>query len=137
MKIAATLASLAAVTLMSACVPAGYYDSSGEYRSYGKSDSYNHNVPMAATPPSTTHVYYDEPAPTTTIIYDRPGVYDRNGYYLSTDSGPTVPDDFFPPRGMCRVYFQDRPLSEQPPIESCRTIRSHHIPGGAYIMYGG
>jgi len=130
---------LSLAALMAGCVPAGYYDSNGVYRSYGKSDSFRNEHAMAGTPETSTTTYSDEYAvapSTTTIIYTKPGYYDRNGYYIAADSGPHVPEDLFPPRGMCRVWFTDRAVSYQPPVESCNGIQSR-VPAGAYVIYGG
>lgn len=130
-----TLACLSLVSAMAACAPAGYYDSNGDYRSYGKSDSFNHDKAIAGTPTTTTYVDEDEPG-TTTVIYKRAGYYDRNGYYISPNSGPRVAEDYFPPRGMCRVWFTDRAIADEPPVESCTGIQSR-VPSGAYVIYGG
>lgn len=143
MKLPYILATLAATTLMSACAPSGSYDSNGEYHAYGKDDSYRQQHAMSDTPRDTMHYdasrdihYYDEPVRTTTIIYDRPGYYDANGYYITWDDGPHVPDEFFPPAGKCRIWIEGRPISEQPPVQSCHSVR-HNVPGGGYVMYGG
>ena len=136
MKLNALLATAAVTMLVGACAPAGYYDSNGDYRSYGASDSYRHNKPVASAPPGgESRNYYEEPSHTT-VIYDRAGYYDRNGYYISDERGPHLPDSFLPPHGMCRVWFSGRELSDQPAVESCRGIQSR-VPSGAYVIYGG
>jgi len=123
---------------MSACEPSGYYDSNGQYRSYGASDSYRHDNAMGGTAPTTTVVTY----PSNNAPYNadgtftRAGYYDHNGYYIAADSGPRIPEGYFPPRGMCRIWFTDRPAGAQPGIESCAGIRSR-VPEGAYVVYGG
>ncbi len=129
MTILRNISCLSVVSLMVACAPSGYYDSNGEYRSYGKSDSYRYEHPMSGTP--TRAIYHEDD-----VIYSRAGYYDRNGYYIAMDSGPGVPREFFPPRGMCRVWFIDRLPNEQPRVESCAGIRSR-VPVGAYVIYGG
>lgn len=142
MNIRTTFLCLSFITAMTACAPAGYYDSNGEYRSYGKSDSYRHNTAMGSTPPSNAYydrTYYDNSGrdvTTTTVTYSRPGYYDQNGYYISERDGPRVPEDFFPPRGMCRIWIANRSMDDQPAIESCRGI-SNRVPAGAYVIYGG
>jgi len=136
MKLKLTLACLSLISIVAACTPAGYYDSNGEYRSYGKSDSYNHNHAMAGTAAPDTTEEVVAPASTTTVIYTRPGYYDYNGYYIAGDNGPHVAEDYFPPRGMCRVWFTNRAPSEQPPVETCRGIQTR-VPAGAYVIYGG
>ncbi len=128
MNIIRTITCLSLVSFMAACAPSGYYDSNGEYRSYGKSDSFRHGNAMAGTP--NTNVYPAE------VTYSRAGYYDRNGYYIATDSGPRVPQSFFPPRGMCRVWFADRVANDQPRVESCSGIQNR-VPVGAYVIYGG
>jgi len=71
MKACLKLLLISSCLLASACAPAGYYDSNGVYRSYGKSDSFRNDTVMAGTP---TANYY-EPAPvTTTVVYTRPGL---------------------------------------------------------------
>jgi len=127
MNLSRTIACLSLASVIASCTPAGYYDSNGEYRSYGSSDSFRHENAMAGTPVS--HAYPD-------TTYDRAGYYDRNGYYIARDNGPRVSDELFPPRGMCRIWFADRPADDQPRVESCNGIRSR-VPAGAYVIYGG
>ena len=129
------LALLACVSLLAACEPpsGGYYDRNGTWI---PTDT-PHNMEKRAHAPSPGYdsrydhgdyyedYYYD---------YDRRGYYDRYGYYDRDDLG--VPEGMFPPRGMCRVWFKDRPVSEQPPVESCNSIRAR-VPYGAYVIYGG
>ncbi len=140
MKLVTALTSLTLLTLTCACQPAGYYDSNGEYHTYGRSDTYRHDKAIADAPSDETGTYYAESStasPTTTVIYDRAGYYDRNGYYISPNRGPRgVPADFLPPRGMCRMWFSDRRLDDQPPVESCRGIQDR-VPDDAYVIYGG
>ncbi|MBI3630739.1 MAG: hypothetical protein HY221_00140 [Candidatus Sungbacteria bacterium] len=69
-------------------------------------------------------------------IYDRPGYYDYNGYYLSQNNSLNVPRNMFPPHGMCRIWFPDRGREEQASLESCEGIQ-HRVPVGAYVVYGG
>lgn len=139
-----SLALLASLSV-AACAPAGYYDSTGAYHSYGASDSYRTTTPRGNEPApggngdryyrSDDRDYRTAPV-TTAVIYDRPGYYDYNGYYIASESGPEIPGRYFPPRGMCRVWFTDRPVSEEPPVESCQGIQSR-VPAGAYVVYGG
>lgn len=140
MKISATFISLSLLMCSAACAPAGYYDANGDYRSYGKSDSYRTSTVRDDGAPGNpdNHTAYAVPAQsTTTVIYDRPGYYDSNGYYVSADNFPTaVPKSMLPPRGMCRVWFADRPARYQPEVESCSGIQSR-VPEGAYVIYGG
>lgn len=136
MNIAHKIGCLSLISIMAACQPSGYYDSNGEYRSYGKSDSFNHNNAMAGTAAHDTYHSDTDNQTITTVTYSRPGYYDRNGYYIAEDSGPHVSPELLPPRGMCRVWFTDRPVSEEPAVESCQGIQSR-IPAGAYAIYGG
>jgi len=137
MKTASKLLCLSLASFVAACAPSGYYDSNGVYRSYGQSDSYRHDRPMTPPAPAAVNTYSDEvPVTTTTVTYTRPGYYDRNGYFIAANSGPRVPSDYFPPRGMCRVWFPERPAQYQPAIESCAGIQSR-VPDGAYVVYGG
>lgn len=127
------LTSAALLSLLSACgtPDAGYYDANGNYI---PNNPYNRNAHDHAPLPGGTHQPYDERA--VTYHYDRPGYYDRNGYYIARDKGPTVSEDMFPPRGMCRVWFPERAVIDQPGIESCNGIQSR-VPAGAYVIYGG
>jgi hypothetical protein len=124
------------VSVMTACAPSGYYDSNGDYRSYGKSDSFRHDKAIAGTPTTDNYSSDNGSVTTTTVTYTRPGYYDRNGYYIARDSGPHVSEEFLPPRGMCRVWFADRPATDQPQVESCKGIQGR-VPVGAYVIYGG
>ncbi len=136
MKIKSTLACLSLLSIVAACAPSGYYDSNGQYRSYGASDTYRNNHPMAGTAAESEYDEEHYPATNTTVIYTRPGYYDRNGYYIARDSGPHLSNDLLPPHGMCRVWCTDRPTSEEPPVESCVGIQNR-VPVGAYVIYGG
>jgi hypothetical protein len=117
------IACLSLLSVMAACAPAGYYDSNGDYRSYGQSDSFRHEHALAGTPDANT---YSE---------DRSGYYDRDGNYVTEDSGVHIPRDYLPPRGMCRVWFAGRTLENQPAVESCNGIKNR-VPEGAYVIYG-
>jgi hypothetical protein len=125
------LSSVALLTLISACgTPnGGYYDHNGNYiatdtpRNMQDSTSVHPPLPGGVDDTDDYH-------------YTRRGYYDYNGYYIPKDSGLSVPADMFPPRGMCRVWFTNRPLEQQPSIESCDGIRSR-VPAGAYVIYGG
>jgi hypothetical protein len=129
-----TKLALASCLLAGACAPSGQYDSNGTYHAYGNSDSYRNEHAMANDAPAD---YYSAvPAGTTTVVYSRPGYYDYNGYYITGDNGPSVPHNLLPPRGLCRVWFTDRPEDRQPPVESCQGIQSR-VPVGAYVIYGG
>jgi len=116
---------LTMTALLAACgVPSdGYYAEDGTFISYNRDhrSSYNH------TP---------EPAAANAYRYDRRGYYDYSGRYITQEDNFNVPAEMFPAAGMCRVWFTDRELSNQPPVESCDGIRTR-VPAGAYVIYGG
>lgn len=140
MRQAPSLLCVSLLALLSACgTPSdGYYDANGNYIPYNR---YNREAHDHAPLPGGTREYRDDGRPvaytttTTTYSYDRPGYYDRNGYY-STISGVRAPEDMLPPRGMCRIWFPDRVVGDQPGIESCSGIEAR-VPAGAYVIYGG
>jgi len=128
------LACVSLVSLLTACGP-----------SYGKHyDANNTNIPYNNVDSQTQYTrehsydrvdnsdYDDNYSP----HYTHRGYYDYNGNYMARNDGLTVPQDMFPPRGMCRVWFTDRPASDQPSVESCNGIKSR-VPAGAYVIYGG
>jgi len=126
------LACVCLVPLLSACgTPSdGYYDANGNYIPYNRYNREAHDhapLPGGPHPDYSDHGYY---------TYDRAGYYDYNGYYISMDNGPSIPEDMFPPRSMCRVWFPERPVARQPAIEDCAGIKSR-VPAGAYVIYGG
>lgn len=138
MRTFATVACLSTVLLTACGMPEqGYYDANGNYI---PQTNITHDAQrnMAPNPSANTGDYYadrrngryDEPA-----NYKRRGYYDYNGYYVTVDNS-AVPVDMFPPRGMCRVWFVERSVENQPAIESCNGIRSR-VPVGAYVIYGG
>lgn len=131
------IACLSLVAVMTSCTPSGYYDSNGEYRAYGKSDSYRYNKPMAGT--GRNYSYHENSARMnrdTDFTYTRAGYYDHNGYYIDNEDRPQISNEYYPPRGMCRVWFIDRRADDQPSVESCSGIRDR-VPGNAYVIYGG
>jgi hypothetical protein len=115
----------------------GYYDANGNWIAYNR---YNQEAHAHSPLPGGTQPPTDDSAVTTTVTtytysYDRPGYYDYKGYYVSA-SNPNVPLDMFPPRGMCRVWFPDRDVDDQPAVESCNNIKTR-VPVGSYVIYGG
>ncbi len=86
--------------------------------------------------------YYDQTvqakihAPAPTYVYERRGYYDYYGNFIPVETNLGVPPAMFPPAGMCRVWFPDRPVTAQPRIESCADIRER-APAGTYVIYGG
>lgn len=130
----AALACVAVVSLLAGCAePSGYYDQNGHY--------VLHNTPHNAKDHpqsfnSRKNTDYDYQPSHSAYDYDRRGYYNQNGYFVPTDSAHTVPENMFPPRGMCRVWFTERANMDQPAIESCDGIKSR-VPAGAYVIYGG
>ena len=148
MKKTTILACVSLAALLSACGPSGYYDSRGNwhvdnvandydhpYNGYSGDDNYvvDHS---AARGDSSKVAGYDHRLDPDHAPYHRVGFYDRNGYYITTENGPRIPHSYLPPRGMCRIWFLDRPAPEQPPVESCVGIQDR-LPDGAYVVYGG
>lgn len=130
-KALALLACVSAASLLAACgTPnGGYYDQYGNYNPTGS--PYKVKEDKHSPLPGGTTRPYDE------IRYSRAGYYDYNGYYLDRRyDNLRVPDDMLPPRGMCRVWFVERSLEDQPSIESCDMIKAR-VPAGAYVIFGG
>lgn len=140
MRILPSLACLSLLSLLAACdePSRGYYDESGRYiyNSSNSSAPFQHDVTTrdhARNDAAYHHARRDEG----TYTYDRRGYYDYEGTYSATyNNGMTVPSTMFPGRGLCRVWFADRTLSNQPAVESCTNIKQR-VPAGAYVIYGG
>lgn len=133
-----SLASLFLLSMLSACgsPDGGYYDNNGNWIANNPYAHRDHPPLPGGTRNERTEYSSPRTTTVTTYHYDRRGYYDRNGYYMARDSGLTVADDMFPPRGMCRVWFPDRAPIDQPGIESCTGIQNR-VPAGAYVIYGG
>lgn len=112
----------------------GYYDAKGNYISSRSSYNTNDDRTGRTHHEDTTHTDDDDHSEYS--HYDHRGYYDRNGDYITKKNGLNVPENMFPPRGMCRVWFANRRVSEQPDIESCKGLTSR-VPSGAYVIYGG
>ena len=155
MRIARTLACLTVVAALTACTgPNGYYDSRGHWHestTYVSSpDGRNYYTDHSARKGDSAGVIgYDkyrdetlrdysayEPADDVTIVYKRGGYYDRDGVYYAPKAGPRVAAEYFPPRGLCRVWLPGVAPIDQPAVESCVGIQSR-VPAGAYVIYGG
>lgn len=138
---------LACLTMLSACGDPnrGYYDANGNYvpppnatsdaqRTHapdpGHTDKYGYRDHYR------DHGVVKRTTVTTTYTYDRPGYYDYYGDYTSFSGDLNAPAELFPPRGMCRVWFPERAIENQPAVESCDGIRAR-VPDGAYVIYGG
>ena len=136
-RAAAFLGCVCLVALVSACdAPnGGYYDANGNFIATDSpyNVSKNNHAPLPGGPGDG---YYSDRTDHPVNQYDRAGYYDSYGHYWANYSSLNVPEDMFPPRGMCRVWFSGRPLVDQPPVESCDGIRSR-VPAGAYVIYGG
>lgn len=112
----------------------GYYDKNGNWIATGSpyAVSKQSHAPLPGGPRDG---YYDED--NSYYKYDRRGYYDSYGtYVVAVPVMTSVPDSMFPPRGMCRVWFPDRMLTDQPRVESCNGIHSR-VPAGAYVIFGG
>lgn len=130
----------AALTVVSACSSeptAGYYDSNGRYVPYNPQ---NRNAaihaPNSAAMRDGEEETYNVYRTRVVRPYDRTGFYDYNGFYIALDGGLEIPQDMFPPEGMCRIWFLNRPYDKEPQPESCTGIQSR-VPRGAYIVYSG
>ena len=153
MRFIPTLTGLACIAMLGACgtPDRGHYDSNGNYippanattpaqRNHAPSPGYGRDYygdDYRRGYRGDYRSYYDEPP---VIVddypYDRRGYYDYNGYYVTLDDRVGVPQEFFPPRGMCRVWIPNRIPEHQPGVESCVGIQSR-VPNGAYVIYGG
>jgi hypothetical protein len=132
------IACLSLVSMLAACgnPNEGYYNSSGKFIDTSHNGTLQPRPPvMGIAPQNARNESYPERY-SDDVRYTRRGYYDYNGYYMAKDSGLNVPVDMFPRRGMCRVWFTDRDMLEQPSVESCEGIKSR-VPAGAYVIYGG
>lgn len=124
------------VSLLAACGPSngGYYDANGNFVQAGapyptkKTARYSDQNDMYGNDYYANRQYDDNRR----REYTR---YDHNGYPVNSD-GLAVPDNMMPPRGMCRIWFPQRPMANQPSVESCDNIRTR-VPHGAFVIYGG
>lgn len=140
MRTLTSLACVSLISLLAACGDNQRYDANGNYMAPPNATTEAQRTHSPSPGHSSDDYYgdrnhgrYADGAPYT---YDRRGYYDNNGYYVTNDSGLNVPQDMFPPRGMCRVWFTDRSPANQPAVESCNNIKSR-VPAGAYVIYGG
>jgi len=144
MRITTLVTGLSLAVMLSACGAPdyGYYDSNGNFipPANATSEAARRHAPDSSK--SLPARNYDN---TSNVIvvpsnvdyrYDRRGYYDYYGNYVTVDTRVSVPNDMFPPRGMCRVWLPNRAPEYQPRIESCDNIQ-YRIPAGAYVIYGG
>ena len=47
-----------------------------------------------------------------------------------------VPPGHYPPKGMCRVWYEGRPPGKQPAPVKCSSLRGK-VPGDAFVLYNG
>lgn len=47
-----------------------------------------------------------------------------------------VPPGHYPPRGMCRVWYEGRPPGKQPAAVKCSSLRGR-VPSNAFVLYNG
>lgn len=125
------LACVSLVALLTACNDSntGFYDANGRYVPYSTQtpEPFEHNVTLRERTAHEARNY----------AFNRRGYYDYYGYYIArAPEGMAVPAHMFPPRGMCRIWFPDRDVAEQPAVEGCRAINAR-VPAGAYVIYGG
>lgn len=125
MRITTLIACLPLAATLVACQPSGFYDNQGNYHSSSKGyQGENARRTNAANDRNG--------AP---FNFDRAGYYDYQGNYAGRHAASGVADDFYPPRGMCRIYTPDRTMDTQLPPEQCRS--HYHLPVDAFVVYGG
>lgn len=66
------------------------------------------------------------------VIHKRTGAVPRNAQRPKETI--KVPRGHMPPKGMCRMWYHDRPPGHQPPAVSCRQIR--RVPSNARVIRG-
>lgn len=59
-------------------------------------------------------------------------VMSNERYYETRNS---VPEDYLPPAGQCRIWYKDQPVSEQPSVGNCDDLQ-HRVPMNAMLLYG-
>lgn len=63
-----------------------------------------------------------------------------NGKAKSKARGPRklngVPPGHYPPKGMCRVWYEGRPPGQQPKPVACSKLRGR-VPSNAFVLYNG
>jgi len=125
MRIALKTTCLPLLLIMASCQPAGFYDSHGNYHS--SEGGYQGQTARR------TNAADDKDA--TAFAFSKPGFYDGSGAYAGDNGAFGVPEDYLPPKAMCRIWVPDRSLSTQGPAETCR--EKYHLPEHAYVIYGG
>lgn len=132
MRVLPKMACMPLAILLSACVPSDvYYDDNGNYVPPPNATTQAQRIHAPNPGMDRNDSYYSRH-----YSYDRAGYYDSNGYIIEEDDSLNIPGGMLPPRGMCRVWFADRSLKNQPRIESCGGIKQR-VPTGAYVIYGG
>lgn len=136
MRIMKPLAVLSLLTLLAACGSHnnGYYAADGTYvKPHEGAFSNDINERRSNYDQTVTAAQQNAAA---RYAFERRGYYDYYGNYIVLDSSLGVPPAMFPPAGMCRVWFPDRPLTTQPRVEACTNIQDR-APAGTYVIYGG
>lgn len=123
------LTCLPLLLIMAACGPSGYYDSEGRYHAYGENDTHRNDHAIAAPASSNT------PASSVYVPEGNVSYYGQAHTYPEGANAVRIPREFFPPSGMCRVWFPNKPASDQPPPESCQGIQDR-APADSYVIYG-
>lgn len=156
MKPIKTFACLSIIAALAACGPNdGYYDSLGNYhqgsRASNAADSTvqpgfsgetyrgnNYYTDSSARRGDSKRVVdYDRNRDLDRLPYKRAGYYDYRGRYIPASRTVVYTDrEYFPPRGQCRIWYNDRDWDDQPAVEECTTIY-RRVPQDAYVIYGG
>lgn len=137
MRITKPLAVLSLLTVLAACGAQhnGYYAADGTYVK-PHDGAFSNDINERRANYDQTVIAEQQKAAASRYAFERRGYYDYYGNFIVLDSSMGVPPAMFPPAGMCRVWFPDRPLQTQPRVESCANI-SDRAPSGTYVIYGG
>ncbi len=131
MRLLPTLALSTLALGVVACAVDGYYDNDGIWHYYSDNTSSRSESVRGPHAAMNTggNVY----------VFTRRGYYDEYGNYISDpdDYSIHVEDSYYPRRGMCRIWFNDRAPEYQPPVQPCSRVRALGVPAGAYVIYGG
>lgn len=135
MRLLKPIAIISLLSVLAACGANnnGYYAADGTYVKPNEGKFSNDINERRADYDQTVVAAHNAPVRYT---YERRGYYDYYGNFIPVETNLGVPPAMFPPAGMCRVWFPDRPIPSQPRIESCDSIRER-APAGSYVIYGG
>lgn len=56
-------------------------------------------------------------------------------HHRHTKRGVRIPPGHMPPRGECRIWYDNRPPGHQPPPGNCRVLR-RYLPYNAVLIWG-